>query len=59
MNTTHIKNLAIALEALSRVNVEGSNKLYKRVEDLLKDQLKKQEKHTPNTREVEDVEIPF
>lgn len=61
LNTTHIKNLAIALEALSRINSPGSTDLYIRVENLLKDELKKQERRTKQKYPdpVESDEIPF
>lgn len=60
--TLRIKNLSIALEALSRINNEGSPDLYDRVEDLLKDQIKEIETATPPARPATttfDDDIPF
>jgi hypothetical protein len=44
--TLRIKNLSIALEALSRVNTDGSLYLYISVEMLLKKEIQEVEKET-------------
>lgn len=65
--TNRIKNLSIALEALSRVNTSGSSLLFERIEDCLKDEIKVQEKETlerlksarPAKPSTDDDDIPF
>ncbi len=42
--TLRIKNLSIALEALSRINTGDSFSLYERIVDLLKDEIITKEK---------------
>jgi hypothetical protein len=62
--TVRIKNLSIALEALSRVAISGErNSLFERVHDLLEDTLKEEEtKLPPSARPAYttfDDSIPF
>jgi len=44
--TLRIKNLSIALEALSRINTDGSLYLYTSIEMLLKKEIQEVEKET-------------
>ena len=64
--TLRIKNLSISLEALSRINHEGSSSLYNAVDTLLVheiDEAIKEQKPDPNTARSAspslDDEIPF
>ena len=64
--TQRIKNLSFALEAISRINNEGSADLYVKIETLLKDTLNELEKEIwepkskPTTSaSIDDDEIPF
>jgi len=68
--TLRIKNLSIALEALSRINSGDSFSLYERIVDLLKDEIITKEKETQEAQQWPqrpartattnlDDEIPF
>jgi hypothetical protein len=63
--TLRIKNLSISLEALSRINTEGSGSLYVEIETLLREAIKEAEeenKRPPPVRPTgtaNDNDIPF
>ena len=62
--TSRIKNLSIALEAVSRINYEGSADLFDRIQQLLANEIMKQQEdnqlQTAKTMTtLGDDEIPF
>jgi len=57
--TSMVKDLAIALEALSRVNTEGSPELYSAVAYLLQQAIDKTRKEFKLSAKGTDDEIPF
>ena len=61
--TLRIKNLSISLEALSRINNEGSGSLYVAIETLLKGEIEEAHKEQNPLRTVptttDDDDIPF
>lgn len=63
--TLRIKNLSISLEALSRINREGSSGLYIAIETLLNEELNEAYKEnnpprtTHTTATTTDDDIPF
>jgi len=59
MNERKIKDLSIALEALSRINGYEFEKLSSRVRDLLDDLLIKEEQAQPKPSTDANDEIPF
>lgn len=56
-NSMAIKNLAIALEALSRIN--GANYSFARVERLLGNEIQKAEDPPPQPPTTSNDDIPF
>lgn len=61
--TLRIKNLSFSLEALSRINNEGSSSLYAEIETLLREEIKEAAKeqgpYKPTTATTDDDDIPF
>lgn len=63
--TLRIKNLSFSLEALSRINNEGSGSLYAEIETLLRKEIKEAAKeqgsYKPTARAIttDDDNIPF
>ena len=58
MRSIAIKNLCIALEALSRISGSGPERESERIHDLLDDLLKEEEQRK-RTQETNEDEIPF
>lgn len=59
--TLRIKNLSISLEAISRINNEGSADLYCRIETLLTGEINEatKERRERATATTPDEDIPF
>lgn len=61
--TLRIKNLSFSLEALSRINREGSSRLYDAIETLLENEIDEANKEQNPLRSAstttDDDEIPF